>query len=178
VFSFASFPGRACFILYSYKYLESDLIKHCHVISIHSLGQPLIVRSHVRSTDREEIPRKFPREPHVFPIIVISLDSTDNTQGVQRQIHKTACIESLGVCHNATCIQSLGVCRKAAGILLHGVWCKYTRNSIPIITLIGVSPDGLSPLEKVCHPRARLGWPYFSLGDKPSGHTPTKVIIV
>ena len=178
MFSFASFPGRACFILYSYKYLESDLIKHCHVISIHSLGQPLIVRSHVRSTDREEIPRKFPREPHVFPIIVISLDSTDNTQGVQRQIHKTACIESLGVCHNATCIQSLGVCRKAAGILLHGVWCKYTRNSIPIITLIGVSPDGLSPLEKVCHPRASLGWPYFSLGDKPSGHTPTRVIIV
>ena len=33
-------------IIYSYTYLESDLIKHCHVIFIHSLGQPLIVRSH------------------------------------------------------------------------------------------------------------------------------------
>jgi hypothetical protein len=32
-------------IIYSYKYLESDLIKHCHMIFIHSLGQPLIVRS-------------------------------------------------------------------------------------------------------------------------------------
>ena len=40
----------------------------------------------VRSTAREEIPRKFPREPHVFLIIVTSLDSTDNTHGVQRQI--------------------------------------------------------------------------------------------
>jgi hypothetical protein len=57
-----------------YSYLESDLIKHCHVIFIHSLGQPLIVRS----TDCEEIQRKFPRKPHVFPIIVTSLDSTDN----------------------------------------------------------------------------------------------------
>ena len=34
------------YIIYSYKYLKSDLIKHCHVIFIHSLGQPLIVRSH------------------------------------------------------------------------------------------------------------------------------------
>ena len=53
------------YIIYSYKYLESDLIKHCHVIFIHSLGQPLTVRY----TAREEIPRKFPREPHAFPII-------------------------------------------------------------------------------------------------------------
>ena len=43
-------PGVSCVILpykiYSYKYLESDLIKDCHVIFIHSLGQPLIVRYH------------------------------------------------------------------------------------------------------------------------------------
>ena len=32
------------YIIYSYKYLKSDLIKHCHVIFIHSLSQPLIVR--------------------------------------------------------------------------------------------------------------------------------------
>ena len=68
-------------IIYSYKYLESDLIKHCHVIFIHSLDQPLIVRSHSK-----EIPRKFPIEPHMFPIIVTSLDSTENKHGVQWQI--------------------------------------------------------------------------------------------
>ena len=65
-------------IIYSYKYLESDLIKHCHVIFIHSLGQPLIERS----TVREEIPRKFPREPHMLPITVTCLDLTNNKHGV------------------------------------------------------------------------------------------------
>jgi hypothetical protein len=39
-------PTALCNIVYSYKYLESDLIEHCHVIFIHSLGQPLYVRSH------------------------------------------------------------------------------------------------------------------------------------
>jgi hypothetical protein len=43
---------------------------------------------------------------------------------------------------------ALGVCRKAAGILLLGVWCKNIRYNIPIITLVGVWPDGLSPREK------------------------------
>jgi hypothetical protein len=52
------------------------------MIFIHSLGHPLIVRS----TAREEIPRKFPREANVFPIIVTSLDSTDNKHGVQQQV--------------------------------------------------------------------------------------------
>ena len=51
-------------------------------------------------------------------------------------------------------IQSLGVCRKAAGILLLCVWCKYIRYNIPIITLVGVWPDGWSPLQKLGHPRA------------------------
>ena len=63
----------------------------------------------------------------MFPIIVTSLDSTDNKHDV---------------------------CRKAAGILLLGVWCKNIRYNIPIITLVGVWPDGLSPLEKLGHPRA------------------------
>jgi len=40
------FMLQSIYIIYSYKYLESDLIKHCHVLFIHSLGQPLIVRSH------------------------------------------------------------------------------------------------------------------------------------
>jgi hypothetical protein len=69
-------------------------------------------------------------------------------------LHKTACIQSLGVCHKTTCIQSLGVCRKAAGILLRGVWCKNIRYNIPIITLVVVWSDGLSPHEKLGHPRA------------------------
>ena len=46
--------------LYLYKYLESDLIKHCHVIFIHSLDQPLIVRSdskvHRSRGNHKEIP--------------------------------------------------------------------------------------------------------------------------
>jgi hypothetical protein len=54
------------------------------------------------------------------------------------------------------------------------VWCKNTRYNIPIITF-GVWTDGLSPLEKLGQ---TLGWPYFSLGDKPSGHSPTRVITV
>ena len=122
-------------IIYSYKYLEFDLIKHCHVIFIHSLGQPLIVRSHSK-----EIPRKFPIEPHVFPIIVTSLDSTDNKHGVQRKVRR--------------CIYYIEYFRKAAGILLLGVWCKNIRYNIPIITLVGVWPDGWSPFEKLGHPRA------------------------
>jgi hypothetical protein len=44
--------------------------------------------------------------------------------------------------------------RKAAGILLLGVWCKNIRYNIPIITLVGVWPDDLSPLEKLDHPQA------------------------
>ena len=74
------------YIIYSYKYLASDLIKHCHVIFIHSLGQPLIVRSHSKIHRSRGNPKEiFPREPHVFSIIVTSLDSTDNKHGVQRK---------------------------------------------------------------------------------------------
>jgi hypothetical protein len=45
---------------------------------------------------------------------------------------------------------------KAAGILLLGVWCKNIRYNISIITLVGVWPDGVSPLEKLGHPRVTL----------------------
>jgi hypothetical protein len=45
---------------YSYKYLESDLIKHCHVIFIHSLGQPLIVRSHIKVQRSRGNPKNIP----------------------------------------------------------------------------------------------------------------------
>jgi hypothetical protein len=47
-------------IIYSYSYLESDLIKHCHVIFTHSLGQPLIVRSHSKVHRSRGNPREIP----------------------------------------------------------------------------------------------------------------------
>ena len=100
----------------------------------------------VRSTAREEIPRKFPCEPHMFPIIVTSLDSTENKHGVQRQVHRCR--------RRRNFIYYIEYFRKAAGILLLGVWCKTIRYNIPIITLVGVWPDNLSPLEKLGHPRA------------------------
>jgi hypothetical protein len=142
--SFCSFS----YIIYSYKYLESDLIKHCHVIFIHALGQPLIVRSHSKIHAREEIPRKFPREPHVFPIIVTSLDSTENKHGVQRQVRRCR--------RRRKFIYYIEYFREAADILLLGVWCKNIRYNIPIITLVGVWPDSLSPLEKLSYPRVTL----------------------
>ena len=95
------------------------------MLFIHSLGQPLIVRS----TAREEIPRKFPREPHVCPIIVTSLDSTDNKHGVQRQV---------GRCRQRrNFIYYIEYFRKVAGILLLGVGCKNIRYNIPIIKPLG-----------------------------------------
>ena len=54
-------------------------------------------------------------------------------------------------------MQSIGVCRKAACILLLGVWYKNIRYNIPIITLVRVWPDGLSPRENLSHPRACSG---------------------
>jgi hypothetical protein len=116
------------------------------------------------TTAREEIPRKFPREPHVFPMIVTSLDSIDNKHGVQRQVRRCR--------RRRNFIYYIEYFHKTAGILLLGVWCKNIRYNIPIITHVGVWPGGLSPLEKLGHPR-----PYFFLGDKLSGHTPTRVII-
>ena len=47
-------------IIYSYKYLESDLIEQCHVISIHSLDQPLIVRSHSKVHRSRGNPKEIP----------------------------------------------------------------------------------------------------------------------
>jgi hypothetical protein len=47
-------------IIYSYKHLESDLIEQCHVISIHSLDQPLIVRSHSKVHRSRGNPKEIP----------------------------------------------------------------------------------------------------------------------
>jgi hypothetical protein len=69
-----------------------------------------------------------------------SLDSTDNKHGVQRQVRRCR--------RRRNFIYYIEYFRKAAGILLFGVWCKNIRYNIPIITLVGVCPDGLS------HPEA------------------------
>jgi hypothetical protein len=63
-----------------------------------------------RSTAREEIPRKLPREPHVFPIRVTSLDSTTNKHGVQRQVRRCR--------RRRNFIYYIEYFRKAADILL------------------------------------------------------------
>jgi len=39
-----TFKHNFSYIIYSYKYIESDLIKHFHVIFIHSLGQPQLIK--------------------------------------------------------------------------------------------------------------------------------------
>ena len=86
-------------IIYSYKYLESDLIKHFS----------RDIYPFVGSTAREEIPR----DPHMFPIIVTSLDSTDNKHGVQRQVRRLR--------RRRNFIYYIEYFSKAAGILLLGV---------------------------------------------------------
>jgi hypothetical protein len=48
------------YIIYSYEYLESDLIKLCHAIFIHSLGQPLIARSHSKVHRSRGNPKEIP----------------------------------------------------------------------------------------------------------------------
>jgi hypothetical protein len=62
---------------FSSRWSHSNKGDNWYIISIifaSDTGKPLIIRS----TAREEITRKFPPEPHMFPIKVTSLDSTDN----------------------------------------------------------------------------------------------------
>ena len=117
-------------IIYSYKYLESDLIKHCHVIFIHSLGQPLIVRSH----SKVHRSRGNPKEISTWASRVSNYSHFPwfNRQQTWR----------------------LSQSRRYSIVL--GVWCKNIRYTIPIITLVGVWPDRLSPLEKLGRPRVTL----------------------
>jgi hypothetical protein len=125
-------------IIYSYKYLESDLIKHCHVIFIHSLGQPLIVRSHSKVHRSRGNPKEIPT--WASRVSNYSYFPWFNKHGVQRQVRRCR--------RRRHFIYYIEYFRKAAGILLLGVWCKNIRYYIPIITLVGVWPDGLSPREK------------------------------
>jgi hypothetical protein len=53
-------PKRLATPLYTHKYIESDLIKYCHVIFIHSLSQPLIVRSHSKVHRSWGNPKEIP----------------------------------------------------------------------------------------------------------------------
>jgi hypothetical protein len=82
---------------------------------------------------------------YIISLIGLWHDSTDNKHGVQRQVR---CCR-----RRRNFIYYIEYFRKAAGILLLGVWCKNIRYNIPIITLVGVWPGGLSPLEKLGHPR-------------------------
>ena len=127
------------YIIYSYKYLESDLIKHCHVIFIHSLGQPLIVRSHSKVHRSRGNPKEIPTwASRVSNYSYFPWFNRQQTWCVQRQVRRCRWRRNF--------IYYIEYFRKAAGILLLGVWCKNIRYNIPIITLVGVWPDGLSPL--------------------------------
>ena len=93
--------------------------------------------------------RKSQGNSHVtltFPVIVTSLDSTDNKRGVQQQVRRCR--------QRRNFVYYIGYFRKATGILLQGVWCKNILYNIPIITLVGVWPNGLSSIEKLGHPWA------------------------
>jgi hypothetical protein len=66
---------------------------HLHevkILQIHNARPEFVKKIIVRYTAREEIPRKFPREPYVFLIIVTSLDSTDNKHDVHYETLRLA----------------------------------------------------------------------------------------
>ena len=85
------------------------------MIFIHSLGQPLIVRSHSKVHRSRGNPKEIPT--WASRVSNYSYFPWFNRQQAWRVFNH---LES----HKTTCIQSLGVCRKAAGILLLGVCCK------------------------------------------------------
>jgi hypothetical protein len=144
-------------IIYSYKYLESDLIKHCHVIFIHSFGQPLILRSHSKVHRSRGNPKEIPTWASRVSNYSYFPWFNRHKHGVQRQVRRCR--------RRRNFIYYIEYFRKAAGILLLGVRCK-------IFDII----YQLSPLLQ-CDPT--VGLPEgFSRGGKPSGHTPTRVIIV
>ena len=143
------------YIIYSYKYLESDLIKHCHVVFIHSLGQALIVRSHSKVHRSRGNPKEIPT--WASRVSNYSYFPWFNRQQTWHPATGSSCRRRRNF------IYYIEYFRKAAGIPLLGVWCKNIRYNIPIITFVGVWPQR---------------WPNFSRGDKPSGNTPTRMIIV
>jgi hypothetical protein len=92
----------------------------------------------VRFTAREEIPRKFPREPHVFPIIVTF---------AKPQVF------------------------------------YYLMSDAKIFDIIYQLSSLLECDPTVCLPeknkvKSKVTRGQAALGDKPSSHTPTRVIIV
>jgi hypothetical protein len=48
--------------------------------------------------------RKFPREPHIFPIIVTSLDSTDNIMASSDMFVSVGEEEILYICDPTVCL--------------------------------------------------------------------------
>ena len=99
------------YIIYSYKYLESHLIKHCHVIFIHSLGQPLIVRSHSKVHRSRGNPKEIPTwASRVSNYRYFPWFNRHEKHGVQRQVRRCR--------RRRNFIYYIEYFRKAADILL------------------------------------------------------------
>ena len=150
-------------MIYSYKYLESDLIKHCHAIFIHSLGQPIIVRSHRKSQGNSHVTLKC------FQLQLLPL--------IQQTTWRPATDSSLWGEDEILYIIS--------NIFAKPQVFYYLVSDAKIFDIIYQSSPLLECDPTVCLPSKSqvtlgqvLGSPYSSLRDKPSGHTPTRVIIV
>ena len=104
------------------------------MIFIHSLGQPLIVRSHSKVHRSRGNPKEIPT--WASRVSNYSYFPWFNRQQtcVQWQVRRCR--------RRRNCIYYIKYFRKAAGILLLGVWCKNIRYNIPIITLVGVWLEG------------------------------------
>ena len=70
----------------------------------------------MRYTAREEIPRKFPREPHVFPIIVTFLNSTDSKHGVTYVFNHLVSVTKLRVIGHLVSVTKLHVFNHLASV--------------------------------------------------------------
>ena len=111
------------------------------MIFIHSFGS---TANRKVSLKGPPLKRKSQGNSHVsltcfqlYKNVVISLNSTDNKHGVQRQVHHCR--------QRRNFIYYIEYFRKATGILLLGIWCKHIRYNIPIITLVGVTRRFVSP---------------------------------
>ena len=119
-------------IIYSYKYLESDSIKHCHVIFIHSLGQPLIIRSHSKVHHLQGNPKEIPT--WASRVSNYSYFPWFNRQQTWRVFNHFESVTKLHVFNHLASVAKPQVFY----YLVSGAKLRY---NIPIITLVGVWPD-------------------------------------
>ena len=158
--------------------------KHCHVIFIHLWGQPLIVRSHseVHQTWRHLL---FVEKLQIFQHLVEKLQIFQHLVFIKILLHvfnHLVSVTKLRVIGHLVSVRKLRV----IGHLV-SVTKRHVFNHLESVTRLHVF-NYLASVEKPqvfyylvsdakifdISPR----WSYFSLGDKPSGHTPTRVIIV